>query len=378
MKTQIINTEPKLFIGIDVHKKSWSVSMRTDIAEHKTYSCPPSAELLYDYVTTNFKHHTVSITYEAGPCGFSAARYFLNMAWDVLVVNPADVPKMDKQNYQKTDKIDSRNLCKQLQINNLKGIYIPTEEQEQLRSLLRQRVMIVKQLRKVKTQIKAMLLYHGIEIPLQFDNANWSIAFKQWLKAIEWQFVSGAASMASKLRVLDFIHSEYLTIANLLRAYCRKHHKEDYYLLSSIPGIGGYLAAAILAEAGDIRRFENEKQFSSYIGVVPSMYDSGASTSNLGVTPRANGILRSYLIEAAWVAIRKDPEIQTYYRKHIGKNVKSIIVKVAHKMVRRILSVIKNKQPYIINKTLLLDHKIELPKEALNIIEEEQEENELI
>ncbi len=184
--------------------------------------------------------------------------------------------------------------------------------------------------------------------------------------------------MASKLRVLDFIYSEYLNIANQLRAYCRKYHKEDYYLLSSIPGIGGYLAAAILVEAGDIRRFENEKQFSSYIGVVPSMYDSGEKTSNLDVTPRANGILRSYLIEAAWVAIRKDPEIQAYYRKHIGKNVKSIIVKVAHKMVRRILSVIKNKQPYIINKTLLLDNKIELPKEVLNIIEEEQEENELI
>jgi len=48
-------------------------------------------------------------------------------------------------------------------------------------------------------------------------------------------------------------------VANQLRSYCRQHHKKDYYLLKSIPGIGGYLAAAILGELGDIRRFDNEK-----------------------------------------------------------------------------------------------------------------------
>ena len=59
------------------------------------------------------------------------------MGWQVAIVNPADVPRMDKQNNQMTDKIDSRNLCKQLQKNNLRAIHIPTEEQEQFRSLLR-------------------------------------------------------------------------------------------------------------------------------------------------------------------------------------------------------------------------------------------------
>ncbi|RYE58620.1 MAG: IS110 family transposase, partial [Sphingobacteriales bacterium] len=57
-------------------------------------------------------------------------------------------------------------------------------------------------------------------------------------------------------------------------------------------------------------------------------------------------LLRTYLVEAAWVAIRLDPDIQAYYRKHLGKNQKSVIVKVAHKMCRRILSVIRSGQPY--------------------------------
>ena len=77
----------------------------------------------------------------------------------------------------------------------------------------------------------------------------------------------------------------------------------------------------------------------------------------LGITPRSRSQLRSYLIEAAWVAIRKDIEMQQYYRKHQGKNVKSIIVKVAHKMARRILSVIKTETPYQVNRNLEVEQK---------------------
>ena len=60
-------------------------------------------------------------------------------------------------------------------------------------------------------------------------------------------------------------------------------------------------------------------------------------------------------MEAAWIAIRKDAEMQNYYRKHQGKNVKSVIIKIAHKMARRILSVIKTETPYQINRNLVLE-----------------------
>ena len=66
----------------------------------------------------------------------------------------------------------------------------------------------------------------------------------------------------------------------------------------------------------------------------------------MGITPRCRAIIRTYLVEAAWVALRKDPELQLNYRKHVGKNPKSVIIKIAHKLVRRILSVIKNEKKY--------------------------------
>nr|WP_304192605.1 IS110 family transposase [Phenylobacterium aquaticum] len=347
-------TIPKIFIGLDIHKQSWSVSIQSDLFFHKTYSMPSLAEDLYQYVEKYFPDHEVHLVYEAGCCGFSAARYFLNLGWTVLVVNPADVKKGDKERYQKTDAIDSKMLSNQLKRGELKGIYIPTEAQEQFMTLARHRTQITMKLRQTKSHIKSMLLYHGIKTPPQYDNSNWSKGFLAWLDTITFSNATGTLALKGKLRMYQFIKSEYLEVANQMRSYCRKQYKKDYYLLKSIPGIGGYLAAVILAECGDLRRFNTEGQFASFVGLVPGIHNSGGSEKCLGITPRSRSQLRSYLIEASWIAIRKDAEMQKYYRKHQGKNVKCIIVKVAHKMARRILSVVKTETPYQVNINLEL------------------------
>lgn len=345
-------SHPKLFIGLDIHKKSWSVCIQTDLFQHKTFTMPSNPVDLFEYVDRNFKGHTINLCYEVGCCGFSTARYFLNLGWNVLVINPADIRKSDKDRYMKTDKCDARLLSNQLKLGALKGIYIPTEEQEQLMSLARHRSQLTKKLRQAKSHIKSMLLFHGIKLPDEYDNSNWSVAFLEWLKNLHFSSTTGNYSLQAKIRMYEFVKQEYLEAANELRAYCRKNFKTDYYLLKSIPGIGGFLASVIIAECGDLRRFNTEGQFASFIGIVPGIHASGDSERSLGITPRCRSQLRSYLIEAAWVAVRKDPEMQSYYRKHFGKNPKTIIVKVAHKMTRRILSVIKTQKPYEINHHL--------------------------
>lgn len=343
---------PKLFIGMDIHKKSWQLHFRTDISDHRGFTMPPDPDKLNAYVLKNFSGHSIHLAYEIGCCGFWTARHFLNLGWKVTVVNPADIKRSDKHRYQKTDKIDSRHLCRELDKGELKPIYIPTEQQDQLRSLLRQRNNVVKMLRKQKSYIKASLLYQGIDIPSQYDNPNWSKAFMQWLNDLKWTYITGEQSMQSKLRIIELLHHEYLEIGNQLRSYCRKHFKKDYYLLKSIPGIGGYLASAVLAELGDIRRFNNEREFSNYIGLVPGIYQSDETSKAMNLSPRCRALLRSYIIEASWVALRLNPELQSYYRKHQGRNSKNIIVKIAHKLVRAMLSVVKNEKPYQVNYSM--------------------------
>lgn len=226
-----------------------------------------------------------------------------------------------------------------------------SQAQDELKCLLRQRAEVTRQLRSVKITIKSLLLYSGIKVPENYDNPNWSKDFLNWIGQLSWSEPTGKICMESKLRMYQYIHLEYLHLSNELRAYCRKHHKKDYYLLKSIPGVGGYLAAAILAELGDLRRFNNETQFASYVGLIPCIKNSGGKENVFGVTPRCKPLLRSYIIESAWIALRMDPQMQTYYRTHAGKNPKSIIVKIARKLLNRMLSVIKNERPYQINYT---------------------------
>ncbi|WP_205942955.1 IS110 family RNA-guided transposase [Pedobacter frigidisoli] len=288
----------------------------------------------------------------------------MQMGWEVTVVNPADVPTNNKQYYQKTDALDCRNLSRQLSLGELKGIFVPDECEDELKSLLRHRAAITRQLRATKAHIKSFLLYQGVKIPEAFDSPNWTKAFLGWLRELEWHSATGKVCLDSKLRVYEFIHTEYLQLANELRSYCRTYHKQDYYLLKSIPGIGGYLASALLAELGNIRRFNNEASFASYVGLIPMMRNSGGTENVFGVTPRCRGLLRSYIVEAAWVALRLDPQMQAYYRKHIGKNPKSIIVKIARKLLNRILSVIKTEKPYQINYQILLHKKEDIQQET--------------
>ena len=337
---------PKLFIGMDVHKKSWTVHFKTDLFDNKTVTMPADSEILINYVEKNFPDHVISCCYEAGCCGYWIARALKEKDWEVKVINPADVPRNNKQDWQKTDKIDSRNLCKHLSDGNLKGIYILGEEQEQLRSLFRRRIHLSRHLRSIKNHIKSQLLYYGINLPEQYDNPNWSREMKTWIGNIKWKFNSAAESMRSRLKQLEFVWYEELHISNELRAYCRKHYKKDYYLYKSVPGIGGITAAGILSELGDIRRFNRLDELAAIVGLVPGIYQSNDNKINLGLTKRSNHQLRSLLVEASWVAVRTDMALQQYYRKHAHQEPNKAIIKVAHKLLSRIRAVIISGIPY--------------------------------
>lgn len=338
--------KPKLYIGIDIHKRSWKIKTATDLFEGKSFSMAPSPDGLKKYVDNHYSGYQVFSAYESGCCGYSAHRHFRSFGWNSLVVNPADIYRTGKSQYQKTDSIDARVICRELKDRRLSGITIPDKKREQLRCLFRRRNSLVKDFRQIKTKIKMHLLYLGIEIPKVYDNPNWSHAFRNWIKGITLEHITANCTMTSLLEHYEFIDKQIRTASTQLRAYCRKHYKKDYYLLRSVPGIGGIVAVGVLSELGDLRRFKNFKQLASYVGLVPSMRQSGDNQTTAGLTPRANRIMRSYFVEATWQALRYDPVMQNYYRTHKGKDIKRILIKVARKLLSRTLAVIKTQTPY--------------------------------
>jgi len=75
----------------------------------------------------------------------------------------------------------------------------------------------------------------------------------------------------------------------------------------------------MIAELGDIRRFNRMDELSAIVGLVPGIYQSSSNKIDLGLTKRSNHQLRSLLVEASWVAVREDMALQQYYRKHAQK-----------------------------------------------------------
>jgi len=125
MSKQITTDTPKLFIGFDIHKKSWRFHFTTDLFLGSGHTFPPDLDKIEAYVLKNYPDYEVSIAYEVGCFGYNPARAFESFGWDTFVVNPADIPRPSKSKFMKTDKIDAKNIAQQLKAGNLIKITIP-------------------------------------------------------------------------------------------------------------------------------------------------------------------------------------------------------------------------------------------------------------
>jgi transposase len=119
-------------------------------------------------------------------------------------------------------------------------------------------------------------------------------------------------------------------------------------LITSVPGIGITTAISLLVEIDDIGRFAGADYLASFIGLIPMCHSSGEKEGVGDITIRKHAALRCLIIEAAWVAIRKDPAMTMAYegfRKRM--NAQKAIVKIARKLVNRIFFVLKHRQEYV-------------------------------
>jgi transposase len=348
MDTKVINfSGTNIYAGLDVHKKSWHVTILTDELEHKTFSQPPEPLVLSNYLHKHFPGANYYSAYEAGFSGYSHHRELLNQGIENIVVNAADVPNTNKELTTKTDKVDSRKIAKGLRSKMLQPIHIVDETYEQYRSLSRRRHIFQRDLRRYKQRINSFLLYYNLHIPKDIDEAAWNLDLEAWLKAIEMETADGQAVLDNLIQGYLFHKQQVRGLSNELRKRTRKQHKQDYYLLRSIPGIGPLTAITIIAEIKDMQRFSSINKLCSFAGLMPMSYSSGQTARVGGITYRSNTYLRTMVIESSWQAIRLDPAMLYYYKKPIGRgNSKKAIVKVARKLLSRIRYVMISKEPY--------------------------------
>lgn len=342
-------TGQPIYVGLDVHKKSWSVSIFSQNCEHKKFSQPPEVEPLVHYLQRNFPGANYHSVYEAGYCGFWIHDQLKKHGIDCKVVNPADIPTKNKERTTKRDRIDCRKLARSLRSGELEGIYVPSRSKLEDRTLLRTRQSMVWKQTRCKNQIKGILFLYGIDFSQEVTLGHWSRRFISWIESIQMERASG--NMALKVYLEELKHLRQI-IATLNRAILDLARTEEYKaqvkLLRTIPGISTLTAMTLLTELYEITRFASLDELSSYVGLIPDTHSSGEKEHTGGITKRRNRQLRCLLVEASWVAVRKDPALLMAYELYCKRMRKTrAIVKIARKLLNRIRYVLKNQMPYV-------------------------------
>jgi transposase len=341
----------KIYIGIDVHKTTWVISVLTDSGYSTQHSQKASAKMLFEYLKNNFPDGDYYAVYESGFTGFSTFYALEEFGIKCTVAHACDIPTTQYETVMKTDKVDAAKLARSLKNESIRPIYIRPKENLDDLAAIRVRKAIMKDLAAFKTRVKHLLHFNGVEIPVQFSlqSRYWTKAFIDWLKN-DVKFLSETrASLDLLIAHVESDRSQLLIATRKLRALgqSEKYHT-NFELLMSIPGIGATTAMCILTEICEVSRFKNERQFASYLGLVPTCHNSGAKVSTGEMTFRGNKEIQTMLIEASWVAQRKDPGLSAAYLNfiHRGMNCQMAIIRIARKLSNIIFAVLKTQKRY--------------------------------
>jgi len=227
MQTQVTKkidfSGKELFIGLDVHKKSWSVTILVEGMEHRTFTQPPDHKTLLNYLQKMFPGGTYYSAYEAGFCGYGIHRELNSLGIKNIVINAADIPTVQKDQLQKRDPIDSRKIARALEKGMLRAIHIFDRDEEELRSLNRTRFYLMRDLRRSKNRIKSFLQYYGEPIPPEFDNNQWTLKFVSWLKQVKMQTKSGQDAFSNLICSYEYHREQILTLSRLIRLRIREY-----------------------------------------------------------------------------------------------------------------------------------------------------------
>ena len=341
----------KIFIGIDVHAKSWKVAIAPEVGIVKGHSQKPSAKELFDFLKKNYPDGEYHAVYESGFSGFSTYYALTEVGIDCMVIHAADVPTTQYEEVMKTDRVDAAKLARSLKAGQLRGNYVLEKQYIDDRSVVRIRRTIQKQLNGYKSRVKHMLHCHGVEYPERFSKkqAHWSRAFITWLMKDVRLMSDTRTSLDLLIKQVEVIRSTLLEATRQLRELSQtERYKRRHDLLRTIPGIGPITTMCILTEVCDVRRFHNENEFAAYLGLIPTSHSSGEKTVHGEKTFRGNRQLGPMIVEAAWVAIVRDAGLGIQYLQYKKRmEPQKAIVRIARKLSNIIFSVLKNEKEYV-------------------------------
>ena len=313
-----------LFVGLDVHKDSIAVAHATGGRAE-----PPvfvgeigTRQADIDRLVRRLQAKTPQLrfVYEAGPSGYVLYRYLTGKGLTCEVVAPSLIPRRPGDKV-KTDRRDAVELARLSRSGDLTAVYVPTVEDEAIRDLCRARDAARVTLKDAKLRLKAFLLRLGLHY---VGRADWTAAHKRYLAKVvcptpaqQIVFQEGVRAVDEQVDRLQRIEAELQVLAP------RWHRYPVVEALQALRGVQWVVALTVVAELGDLTRFDNPRQLAAFVGLVPSEYSSGSARRQGGITKAGNGRARRVLVEAAW-AYRHPAKVSLHIQQRIDRLPKAL------------------------------------------------------
>ena len=328
MKDSRMLVDKKVYVGIDVHARTFKVALVADGERVCVFTCAADSNALVKKLGKMTKKAAgVMSVYEAGFSGFVLHRKLVAAGIDNIVVNPASL-EVAANDVVKTDRKDALKLATHLFQGRLTGIFVPTEEQERERLACRTREQFVKDRTAIKNRIRMRLRQFGL-LSHDFDKNLTLKAVEKSLQGAHPEIVEIVLIQLKQWRELDARIKE---LEKKMSTQSEESLIDD--LLTSIPGVGFITARTLASEIADFSRFENERQLGSYAGLTPCEFSSGEKVRKGRISRQGSSRLRKVLTEAAWVSIGKDPSLRAFYdRLKVRSGGKRAIVAIARKLL---------------------------------------------
>ena len=339
-----LTSDDRLYIGVDVHKYSYAVALWLNDAPAIDFKMPADNSKLLrliEKVTPAIR----AVVYEAGPTGYALARTLQRAQLPVKVIAPSKTPRQSARD-SKTDRLDAKTLAEYAAKGLLRSIAIPTRLQEADRQLVRTREQLVRRQSRIKLQIKSFLLQHAIDQPPALRSwSNHAVAQLQQLQ------LSRSLRFCLDLLIeqLKFIQEQLKTIRKQLKeTFSQRRHARKVELLQTHPGVGEVISRQFTAEIFDPKRFRSAAELAKYTGLAPTIIQSGQSLRDGPVTKTGRPQLRSNLIEASWIWIRKDRNAyKTYLRiTHNSGHKNKAITAMARRLAVHLWKMLCDNKPY--------------------------------
>jgi len=291
------------YVGLDVHKDTIAVAVAECGRGQPDYfgeiaNTSKRVGKLIERLSAKYGGEQLLFVYEAGPCGYGLYRQLLASGHACEVVAPSLIPRKAGERV-KTDRRDALGLARLSRSGELAAVWVPGQEQEAIRDLTRAREDMKTMETRARQQLGAFLLRHG----RVYDGgkSRWTQAHFRWLERVK--FDSPIQQMVLQ-EYIDTVKDAQRRVAGLEDQM--RQALADWSLrpvvegLMALRGVSLITAMTVLAELGDISRFDSPRQLMAYLGLVPSEHSSGPSRRQGAITKTGNGHVRRVLVEAAW------------------------------------------------------------------------------